>query len=135
MTTLTDRADAHCVECVRPAHLGPTEIGALRARDYGGRAVSSLLREEIGAQKQYEPAGWFERVVKSIHADGILDPLLIAVRRDGQDLVDGHHRAWAAVHHGVHAPALVFTPECGSCTEESFTAAAMERTARLGWRY
>lgn len=124
-----------CLDCTQHAVLRPHHVAALKARDYGLRAVSELAHDEVGARKPLEPSGWFSRVLDSVLAEGVLDPILITHGPDGLELIDGHHRAWAAAHHGLDAPAVIFTPTCGECSEESVAAAAMSRTAGLGWMY
>lgn len=124
-----------CDACVQDTVLPARAVAELRARDYGLRAVSDIAHAEVGAHKPLEPAGWFGRVLSSVLADGVLEPILVTSGPFGLELMDGHHRAWAAAHHDLNAPALIFTPTCGDCTEDSFSAAAMARTAQLGWKY
>ena len=124
-----------CDECVSNVVLPAPSVAALRSRDYDLRPVADLAHAEIGAQKPFEPAGWLARVLASVLDEGVLEPILVTPGPQGLELIDGHHRAWAAAQHGISAPALVFTPSCGGCSEVSFSAAAMARTAELGWKY
>lgn len=124
-----------CRECVQGTVLPARSVAVLRSRDYGLRPVSELARSEVGAHKPFEPADWMTRVEDSVLREGILDPILVTHGPSGLELIDGHHRAWAAAHHGLDAPALVFTAACGECSEDAFAAAAMSHTAELGWRY
>lgn len=124
-----------CGECVRDEVLPAHTVAILRSRDYGLRPVADLAHVEVGAHKPLEPVGWLGLVVDSVLSEGILDPILVTPGPLGLELIDGNHRAWAAAHHGIAAPARVFTPNCGDCTEESFAEAAMAGTAELGWKY
>lgn len=128
---MTIQCDACVSDEVLPAHT----VATLRSRDYELRPVADLAHVEVGSHKPLEPAGWLARVVDSVLSEGMLDPILVTPGPQGLELIDGHHRAWAAAHHGLSAPARVFTPSCGDCTEESFAQAAMSGTAELGWKY
>lgn len=124
-----------CSECVAGTVMPAHSLAALRSRDYSLRPVSDLEYAEIGSQKPLEPSGWFARVLASVLNEGVLEPILVTRGSEGFELIDGNHRAWAAAHHGISAPVLIFTPNCGVCSEGSFSAAAMEGTAALGWKY
>ncbi|MHA3723678.1 hypothetical protein ACXR2T_07350 [Leucobacter sp. HY1910] len=126
---------ASCSECVTERVLPAHAVATLRSRDYDLRPVSDVQYAEVGAHKPLEPSGWFQRVIASVLADGILEPILATHGPQGLELIDGNHRAWAAAHHGLDAPVRIFTPACGDCTEESFAVAAMAGTAERGWKY
>lgn len=124
-----------CSDCLTLVTFSPEQLARLRSRDYNLRRIADLVFAEIGAQKSAEPATWFPKIIASIAADGVIQPLLVTSNADGLELIDGNHRAWAACKQQLPAPVHLFIPDCGNCTETMLREAAMVQTEKLGWKY
>ena len=122
-----------CSSCVQRVVLSPRESGRLLSRHFGLMPVASLTRSQI-AGKPGDPDGWLDHVEKSVLSTrSFRDPIGVIVSSKGQEIRDGNHRAWLAYRHRIFLPALIFTPSCGVCTEETFGDSLTAWTQEIGW--